>query len=235
MRGKSATWWVASALGAALLVTAAIGRARADEDSNAYTAGEIVGGVIGPLVIVGLVAYAIVRFGGVSSHWAVPAVLVVAALLNVGVRLAQDGGELAARTSCEGATRLPAAAVAPGDPYRVDALSRPELEQVEAQTPFENADVDATQIIDTRDQAGFLVTTLTSTGEPLAEEDVFAGFASNTEATEETEMGGRPARLARQGDRTTIVATAGDCSIVALYGIEDDRTRALAAELNLEP
>ncbi len=68
-----------------------------------------------------------------------------------------------------------------------------------------SATVDATRIVDTRDQAGFLVTTLTSTGGELAEEEVSAGFA-----------------------------TAGGCSIVALYGIEEDPTRALAAELGLD-
>lgn len=233
MRGKSTLWWVASVLGAAILVTAAAGRARADENDSAYTAGEVVGGVIGPVLIVGLIAWAIVRYGGANAYWAVPAVLVVAGLLNVAIRLVQTGGEAASKTGCEDATFLTAAAIAPGAPYRVAALKADQLAEIEAQLPLEAAEPDATQIIDTRDQAAFLLTTLTSTGEVLTEDNVFAGFESGAGDAEPADVGGHRGRIARPPGRVALVTTVGDCSIVSLTGIEERPTRALAAALQL--
>lgn len=84
MRGKDAGWWSATVFAAVVALAAAFGRAAgADIEGGAESAGYVVGAVLFPVVIVGLVAFVIVRFTRLSGEWALPSVLLAAAVLNL--------------------------------------------------------------------------------------------------------------------------------------------------------
>jgi len=214
------------------VVVTGVARARSDDGgSDAYEAGELIGAVPGSVLIPALIAFLIIRFGKVDGYWAVPAVLAAAAVLNFVVLAVQNADEVAAATACEGAETLQAETIVPAAPYRSRALDSETRARVESAFPA--VEFDAVQVVDTRDRAAFLLLTVTSDDEAARDVDLFAGFASNGADVQVTELGGRPARTARVQGRTSIVASDGDCSGVALIGIEDEPTRELAAALRL--
>ncbi|MEJ7894573.1 MAG: hypothetical protein WKF94_18225 [Solirubrobacteraceae bacterium] len=233
MKGRRAGWWAATVTGAALVVVTGVARARSgDSGSDAYEAGELIGAVPGSALIPALIAFLIIRSGKVDGYWAVPAVLAAAAVLNFVLLAVQNPDESAAATACEGAETLQAETIVPA-PYRSRALDSETLARVESEYAFPGFEIDAVQVVDTRDRAAFVLITATSGDEAVRDVDLFAGFASNGADVQVTELGGRPARTARVQGRRSIVASDGDCSAVTLIGIEDEPTRELAAALRL--
>lgn len=225
---------MATLVGAAFVVATGVLRAQADDDGGAaYTAGEIVGATLSAVLIAALVVFVVFRIADLDRAWMVPVVLIAAGTLSVVLLLARAGNVIRERTACEGAPAVRARSVAPGPPYRVRGLPASEAGKLREQAPVEGAEFDATRIVDTRDGAAFLVTALTSTREGFSEADLFSGFASSSETVEETTMGGRPARLTRKEGRTVILAGNGECTGIALYGVADRPTRALADELRI--